>query len=672
MVHDKTLALRNRSTLSVSRWVALLALSLWVTACAGTDPTSSIPERGGETDSGRVIPDTGPDDATVDTATDAVVAEDTSSDADVAITDAGGDVAADTGEDTIGVDVVADAPLDTGVDAAPCVGLGCACTTANAGSVCGGLSCVDGVCCESACAGLCRSCSQPGSEGRCTNYAAGIDLDSDCEATPQTLCGLNGECNGLGACGYWGSEASCNDGQACSVGDSCDGTGTCRGEVPSTCGPGPTNECCEGTCTDGAGCTTVAGACADACGTNSLTVGTACAGCGSAGANGVCAGGAVHRCDAEVHTACAEQSCGGERYYCTNTGGSWAWRTSTGCDDAKACTYNDQCIAGACTGTTITCDDTTCATRSCNGTATCTSTPNTGATCDDGNLCTYNDVCGATGLCGGTAIACTSGECMTRSCNGGSTCTETPRTGQTCDDGNLCSYGDTCSAAGVCVPTATITCDGGTTCLGDVCNGTDTCGSAPRNVGATCDDANPETDDDVCLASGVCEGTDGYPPPAEACANGSQSRDRCSGARVISRLQAGMGGWSITDDTCSARNRFDDSGSCWDGNADHAYRIFLREGEGITARLETGEGCSASSWSGTLKLYETLGEADLSCSSSRRPYCEDYESDQTARYVATQDGWLVIVADGTHASDDDGAYRLTVGLACRNGDCSCP
>src|SRR5207249_1554054 len=102
------------------------------------------------------------------------------------------------------------------------------------------------------------------------------------------------------------------------------------------------------------------------------------------------------------------------------------------CDDGNACTYGDTCAAGTCQGTSITCADDQCNTRSCNGTSTCTITPKTGQSCDDGDACTYGESCNSSGVCGGgTAITCTSDQCNTRTCNGTSTCTVAPKTGQT-------------------------------------------------------------------------------------------------------------------------------------------------------------------------------------------------------------------------------------------------
>jgi hypothetical protein len=152
---------------------------------------------------------------------------------------------------------------------------------------------------------------------------------------------------------------------------------------------------------------------------------------------------------------------------------------------------------------------------------------------------------------------------------------------------------------------------------------------------------------------------------------GSQNRRGCGGARTISRLSAGTG-WSIIDDTCSARDDANDSGGCYDGNRDHSYRVYMREGESLTAQMITGDDCSFYGngwWNGTLKVFETAGCSGTGCQG--RVYCDDYESDQTYRYTAVRDGWVVIIVDGSHASDDAGDYQLNVTLSCRDGKCGC-
>jgi hypothetical protein len=580
---------------------------------------------------------------------------------------------ADLDADTTGLDASdADAVADDVDPDGACTGAGCSCVAETASVICGDLACVDGVCCASACDGACEACNVAGNEGSCSPVAAGTDPAEDCATAAGASCGTSGTCDGAGACAFFGDEQTCDDGETCSVADRCDGTGVCRGDVPTTCGPGEGNECCVGSCSDGAGCQTSATTCADVCTPSSLTIGESCAGCGGAGAVGVCGGGTTHLCDASSHSECMEIGCGGTVYRCTEAGGIWAWRTDPACDDGDACTWGDGCRGGSCGGNTVSCPDTTCADRECNGTATCTVSVKSGQVCDDGNLCTYNDRCDATGECGASApISCVDAPCIDRECNGTSACTESIRTGSSCDDGNLCSWGESCDATGVCVPGVPVSCTGlDTTCQQFACNGTASCGATPRNVGGVCDDGNAATDSDVCRADGSCLGSTGCPPPADACVAGTQNRRGCGGARTISRLAAGAaGGAIINDNTCSARDDWEDSSSCWDANNDHTYRIYLRVGETVTIRYRTLDACIGGSWSGTLQVYTTGGCASTSCGA--KVYCDYNESDQTTTRTATQDGWIIIVADGSSAFDDEGDYRLTVTLTCRSGNCAC-
>ena len=106
---------------------------------------------------------------------------------------------------------------------------GTACSSASA---CASGFCVDGVCCESACDGICVSCNRAGQAGKCSAYAAGSD--------PQKECGLGSgacrsTCNGAGACDYP------QYGTPCGTCIACDGAGACIVDVdPSDCGSGGT------------------------------------------------------------------------------------------------------------------------------------------------------------------------------------------------------------------------------------------------------------------------------------------------------------------------------------------------------------------------------------------------------------------------------------------------
>jgi hypothetical protein len=220
---------------------------------------------------------------------------------------------------------------------------------------CAGAPCVDGYCCDAACEGSCETCDLAGSEGRCTPVPAGQDPDSECSAESPSTCGQDGTCDGSGGCDHFGPETSCDDGTACTGGDFCDGAGACTG-TPIGCDPAPGNECCAGRCdAAAAGCVTDTGACPDECGTDVLTVGRTCSGCGPAFAAGTCVGGISTTCGADSGLLCATAECGDSLWICTNAGGSWAWRIDPACDDGIDCTTDDTCSASdSCTGTAET------------------------------------------------------------------------------------------------------------------------------------------------------------------------------------------------------------------------------------------------------------------------------------------------------------------------------
>ncbi|MEZ4408403.1 MAG: hypothetical protein R3A52_18305 [Polyangiales bacterium] len=441
------------------------------------------------------------------------------------------------------------------------------CNSTNAAMVCGSRPCVDGYCCDSPCAGACRSCSVAGSEGRCTNAPSGSDPDDECDPQPASTCGATGACDGAGACARHPSGTPCDDGAACTTGDVCDGAGTCRGAAPAMCAPGAGNECCLGSCDPMMGCRTAAGLCADQCSANRLRTSRVCQGCGAAGAVGACGGGGEFTCDASAHSLCQSIACGGQTFYCTNDGGTWQWRTAARCDDGDPCTHTDACAMGSCRG---------------------------------------------------AAVSCVSDACMTRACQGTASCAQTPRPGEACDDGNAMTNLDRCSSAGVCV-------------------GTVVCGL-----------------------------------PSDACTDGTQSRDNCGNARVISRrTAASTSGYTVTADTCSARNRFDDCS--WDAGGDHAYRIWARSGETVTATITRGGGCVSSSWDVTMKIYQGADCGTVPCRNGDR-WCHDHvASNSSHTYTATRDGWLMLVVDGSTAFDDEGAYGLRVRLSgCRDASCECP
>ncbi len=201
------------------------------------------------------------------------------------------------------------------------------------------------------------------------------------------------------------------------------------------------------------------------------------------------------------------------------------------CDDGDLCTENDTCSGDACIGTPVDCSglDDQCNAGVCNpATGVCEPTPaNESGTCDDDNACTDNDAC-ASGVCTGTAIPgcipcittveCDDGNpCTTDTCPAGA-CVFTDNT-LPCDDSDACTTQDTC-AGGACVGGPPPNCDDLNPCTDDWCDSLLGC----QNVGNTdpCNDGNPCTENDIC-GGGTCAGT--YIEDCELCSLDSQCDD---------------------------------------------------------------------------------------------------------------------------------------------------
>ncbi|HMJ12484.1 MAG TPA: hypothetical protein VK524_13760, partial [Polyangiaceae bacterium] len=123
--------------------------------------------------------------------------------------------------------------------------LGDACATS---AECRVGQCVDGVCCDRACAGQCEACSaaKKGAgtvDGRCGPVLNGNDPDQECEQWGCGTCRNSGSCNGTGACddrtgSYCGSPACTAGGNGTLVADTCSAAGLCEPAVVHDCSPG--------------------------------------------------------------------------------------------------------------------------------------------------------------------------------------------------------------------------------------------------------------------------------------------------------------------------------------------------------------------------------------------------------------------------------------------------
>ncbi|MBT9558709.1 MAG: hypothetical protein IV100_21945 [Myxococcales bacterium] len=344
-------------------------------------------------------------------------------------------------------------------------------TTSNTCGPGGTASCVGKVCGDDGAGGSCGSCP---AGSACTPNGTCYQCSLNCAGR---TCGTDG-------CG--GSCGTCAAGQVCGTNGTCQCVPQCQGK---TCGP----DGCGGWCGTHTGLViTYPGECdlqncingqwvqkhdpGVACNDNNPCTTEACSA-------GVCrnyprtgtfpdpnAPTSLFTCQSGTLVTTAAKTCPNDNNPCTvdtpNAVTGACHLPITGpCDDAQACTENDQCTGGLCRGTAKSCDDgDPCTEDVCSqgagGGPSCANTlkaPN--STCDDGQPCTMNDVCltDAYGdfVCRGVkdpcddGNACTVGTCSVTSASASGqapqkVCTQTATIGLACNDQNPCTTGDRC------------------------------------------------------------------------------------------------------------------------------------------------------------------------------------------------------------------------------------
>ncbi|MDC0745680.1 hypothetical protein [Polyangium mundeleinium] len=267
-------------------------------------------------------------------------------------------------------------------------------------------ACVDGVCCNTACTGLCEACTTAkkgaGANGVCGPIASGTDPENECALEAAGSCGQNGQCNGAGACQLHAQGTSCGASlcQGTIVkGQICDGMGQCVSDPAG-------KECAPYVCS--------AGSCKNPCANdNECLSGTLCIGgaCKPPGMPGVpCSTGAACSSGFCVDGVCCDTACEGSCEACTAAkkgqgadGQCQPIKMGTDPDDECAaqppssCGLDGQCngagdcamyaagtpcAAGSCEGTTQTNPS------QCDGSGTCA--PGTQASCVEGYACVAN------------------------------------------------------------------------------------------------------------------------------------------------------------------------------------------------------------------------------------------------------------------------------------------
>ena len=205
------------------------------------------------------------------------------------------------------------------------------------------------------------------------------------------------------------------------------------------------------------------------------------------------------------------------------------------CDDGSACTTNDGCLNGSCTGTTVLCDDgNPCTSDICDPEQGCLLTQHTDP-CDDGDPCTGNDTCIA-GICTGfPTAACYTGDCCLS--HDGPGCSDLTMAACICQvrpDCCVTGWTEECVAlaeSGQCGECPVPACGDGW------CNGDETCSDCPRDCGYC-----PGCGDGLCLVGescfncpldcGACAGSicgDGQCESGESCTNCATDCGACQG-----------------------------------------------------------------------------------------------------------------------------------------------
>ena len=294
--------------------------------------------------------------------------------------------------------------------------------------------CADGVCCEAACDGTCKTCQLSGGVGKCVNVTLG-----QADAAALSPCQGSNVCDGQGACktamgqpcsnsadcasGVCGVDAVCCDSQCSATCRSClvpGKAGTCSLVPAGKTDPAATVPCAGTLACDGKG----------SC---QLGPGQACSG-GAMCATGLCVDGVC--CLTDCKGTCMSCAVSGSAGTCSNV--------PAGLPDASAsipCTGSSKCDGkGACT---------LAAGQPCKAGGECTS-----GHCVDGVCCAS----ACTGTCKSCSVAGSPGVCANVPQNKPDTSASIP-----------CGGTKTCDGAGACKAAAGQPCAGGAACGGSHC-----------------------------------------------------------------------------------------------------------------------------------------------------------------------------------------------------------
>jgi hypothetical protein len=367
---------------------------------------------------------------------------------------------------------------------------------------CGSGFCAQGVCCDSACNGTCRSCALQSSLGTCSNVPdGGKDPMNRCLDQGASSCATDGTCDGLGSCRLYDAGTPCMP-ATCPSGSStwtltrtCDGQGTCKAATTQPCAPYMCNglSACKAACTVDADCMapSICDQQTNQCG-NKRRLGQTCNATSDCLTGNYCVDG----------VCCASSSCGLCQTCSTGTCanvGSGKVEPHGGCAASPPCGNTGNCNgAGAC--------EQASASVAC-GTASCT-----GSTYTPLSHCTGTGACATPVTSGCSPYVCGGGVCLVN-CNTDGDCV-TPFTCQGSGSTRSCALkanGVACAGGAQCISGSCVdgVCCGSSSCPScQACNVGGSAGAcaplpAGTNAPATfCTDQGPSS----CGTNGKCDG----------------------------------------------------------------------------------------------------------------------------------------------------------------------
>jgi hypothetical protein len=419
---------------------------------------------------------------------------------------------------------------------------------------CGSDHCVDGVCCDQACTGGCRSCALQGMLGTCTPVANGADDPRNtCALQAASTCGTDGKCDGAGGCRRYKAGTVCAaercDNNVYTPESTCSTTGACVPPNSLSCVPYACNgNKCFGSCAADANCSAGNFCVGNSCGPKPngafCSDRTECA-------SGNCAQGVC--CATACASACKSCALSGTMGACTNVPSGSPDPAQTCMDKPGTCNTNGKCAAGACQ---LYAQGTPCAAASCPSTG-LTLTP--ASACDGAGVCVtpppsscFPFTCGVA-ACKSTCVA--DADCAPPYvCSGGS-CGPRPIGASCAAPGDcmsgFCAQGVCCDAActGSCVSCALTGTLG--MCKPVAAGGTDPKGQCTVEGAATCGKTG------LCDGAGACQlyaaGTQCAPPTCPTSSVTATLARTCDGAGTCRPATTqSCGAYACNGTTCNA------------------------------------------------------------------------------------------------------------------------